>query len=292
MRFFFDRAGAGNSVSPNLFALAVLAGAILAAGCVNDNPPATAVAAPADASIATPVTVMMTNTVVPVPATPVCAYPPLNPWTWVPESYTPAATTILPPAMGTAVSKADLFGTPSLNWKEYQTHLVLDSAQSEGTWRIEFLDHDYAGNPAILENFTYTNHGTGTGIENPVNDTVIDDYYYDEYGNMISAHRRYTREGTFLENGEIPPVKLNKGSPDCSGDIFAPRYTYIGSEPVAVPAGSYPDAMKYSGNVDASPSGNVTGIATYWFASGVPVPVMMKIEEPGVVHTVKLTGWG
>ena len=276
-----------NIIIAELTTLLILLVALSTAGCIADNSPA-----PAIAPATIPATVTHTGTVTPVPTTPGCAYPPLNPWTWVPESYTPSATNRLPPAPGTRVSKADLFGTPSLQWKEYQTYLTVDSEQSEGTWRIEFLNHDYTGSPAILQNFTYTIHVTGTGIENPVIDTVMDDYYYDAYGNMISAHRRYIREGAFLENREIPPTKLNRESPDCSGEIFAPRYMYLGSEPVTVPAGSYPDAMKYIDNDEGSTPGSVTETATYWFAPGVPVPVMIKYEEPGVVHILKLTGWG
>lgn len=271
-------------------AITVLVIAVILTGCVGGESPLPAAGTTTATPAPVPVTVTPTNTVKPVPTTPGCAYPPLNPWTWVPEPYTPAATTKLPPAPGTLVSKADLFGTPSVQWEEYQTHIIVDSVQSEGTWRIEFLDHDYSGNPAILENFTYTI--LITSVDNPVTDTVIDDYYYDPYGNMISAHRRYIREGIFLENREIPPVKLNRGSPGCSGDIFAPRYMYLGSELVTVPAGSHPDAMKYIDNDDDSPSGKVTGAGTYWFAPGVPVPVMRKYEEPGIVQTLKLTGWG
>jgi hypothetical protein len=291
--FFTDAKRSVKLPIAGIIAMAILMIVIVTAGCTDTT---AETSEPSDIPVVTPSTVpagmMQTNTVIPVPTPTGCAYPPLNPWTWVPESYTPAATTKLPPAPGTLVSKADLYGTPLLQWDEYQTQIIMDSAQSEGTDRTEFRDHDYAGNPAILENFTYTIHVTGTGVENPVVDTVMDDYYYDAYGNMISAHRRYIRGGEFLENREIPPVNQNRGSPDCSGDIYAPRYKYLGSEPVTVPAGSYPDAMKYTDNDDENSSGKGTETATYWFATGVPVPIMRKFEEPGVVHTLKLTGWG
>jgi hypothetical protein len=279
-----------NQVLLGSVAMAIMVIAIPLTGCITEGSPLPAAVTTAATPAPVPAAVTQTTTRAPVPTTPGCAYPPLNPWTWVPESYTPAATTKLPPVPGTLVSKADLFGTPSLRWEEYQTHLITDSAQSEGAWRIEFLDHDYAGNPAILENFTYTIRITG--IEHPVTDTVIDDYYYDAYGNMISAHRRYIRERIFLEDREIPPTKLNKGSPDCSGDVFAPRYKYLGTEQVTVPAGFYPDAMKYTRNDNESSIRNVTETATYWFAPGVPVPLMIKFEDPGVVQSLKLTGWG
>ena len=121
----------------------------------------------------------------------------------------------------------------------------------------------------------------------------MDDMYYDEYGNMLSVHRRVIRDGEFLENADRSPVNMNRGTPDCSGEIFVPKYTYVGIDTVTVPAGSYPDAMKYVEDANHDQS-HETDTATYWFAPGVPVAVKWMIEDQkeGLLFTYELKGWG
>ena len=64
-----------------------------------------------------------------------------------------------------------------------------------------------------------------------------------------------------------------------------------GTESVTVPAGSYPDARKYTGKFrDGTP-------ITFWIAPGVPVPIRYEFsnkyldgEDP--FQSYELKGWG
>jgi hypothetical protein len=233
-----------------------------------------------------------TTVITPIPTIPGCAYPPLNPWTWVPESSVSHGRTKLPPAPGTFVSKADLFGTPSLRWDAYEySQQIRGLPDSYGTSRIEKSREGNKGQPAIHENHTYGLHPKGDSLAQW--DTAMDDMYYDDYGNMLSMHRRVIKDGEFLENRDYPPINMGRGTPDCSGMIFTPRYTFIGTDPVTVTAGKYPGAMKYV--VDTGDDRfSETATEIYWFAPDVPVPVKWMIEDPekGLFFTYELTGWG
>jgi hypothetical protein len=274
-----------------IITMAVFAIAILLAGCtVRDTPATVTGSVPAASPAMTP---GIAGTIAPLPTTPGCAYPPLNPWTWVPESYPPAGpvTTKLPPAPGALVSKADLFGTPSLRWDEYEySQRIRGLPDSYGTSRMEKSTEDSPGKSVIHENHTYGLHPEESRA---LWDTTMDEMYYDEYGNMVSMHRRVIRDGEFLENRDLPPVTLNRGTPDCSGTIFAPRYTFTGTDPVTVPAGTYPGAMKYVDDTGKDPLSK-TSTEMFWFAPGVPVPVKWTFDdqEKGLSFTYELKGWG
>lgn len=280
-------------MKPAQFGIVAMVGiviTILFAGCVAEEAPVAG--APAATPRITPVTTTSTSSITPVPTTPGCAYPPLNPWTWVPDSYSPAATTKLPPAPGTLISKADLFGTPSLRWEEYEySQQIRNLPDSYGTSRFEKSKEDSQGRSMIHENHTYVLHMPVQ--EGELADTTIDDMYYDEYGNMLSMHRQVIRDGKYLENADRPPLNMKRGTPDCSGQVFTPRFTFIGTDPVTVPAGTYPGAMKYVVYNDDDQSGKYAA-ATFWFAPEIPVPVKWMIEDPeeGLSSTYELKGWG
>jgi len=238
-------------------------------------------------------TARQTSTISPVSTTPACAYPPLNPWTWVPKSYLSSGKMTLPPAPGTQVSKADLFGTPSLNWEEYEySQQIKGLPDSYGTSRVAKTVEDTNGLAVIHENHTYRLHLKGNGDD--VWDATMDDMYYDTYGNMQSMHRRVIKDGSFLEDRDYPPADMKRGTPDCTGTIFSPVYTYIGTGSVTVPAGTYPDAMEYSEKTTDDPDYSKNTTITYWFAHGVPVPVKWVLEDhdKGLLFTYELKRWG
>ncbi len=269
---------------------------ILCTGCTTPkvSAPATGSIASESSAVAQATTSTQTGTITPVPTTPGCAYPPLSPWTWIPESYSSAGsgTLKLPPAPGTLVSDADLFGTPSLQWDEYEySQQIRNIPDSYGTSWTEISIENSQGKSVIDENHTYGLHPEGEPLA--LLDTNIDDMHYDEYGNMLSMHRQVIRNGEILENRDYPPVNTSRGTPDCSGAIFTPRYTFIGNESVTVPAGTYPYAMKYVAYADDAQSSK-TATETYWFAPGIPVPVKWIIDEPdeGLLFTYELKGWG
>jgi hypothetical protein len=265
-----------------IIAMAVLAGAILAGGCVSDDPTVAAVVTPVTTSIATPVAAMQTNTMTQVPTTPGCAYPPLNLWTGIPESYTPAGTTKLPPEVGTLVSSADLFGTPTLSWKTSTMTMQYRSVKSRWTFRLEMTKENYNGKPVIHKKDT-TTHAI-TEPQQPEQLTVTDTWY-DEKNVMLSQHRKVSINDNVGEDADIP---VKNPEPDCSGELFTPKWEYVGIEPVTVPAGSYPNAMKYIMKTGTS------GTVSIWFATGVPVEVKRTVEDPKTeeLDTIELTGWG
>jgi len=272
--------------------LIIVIATLIAAGCT-DTPSA----GQGGQSPVTPPTVLsttlQTGTVSPVPTTPACAYPPLNPWTWVPESYLSSEKTALPPAPGTLVSKADLFGTPSLNWEEYEySQQIKGLPDSCGTSRVEKTVEDNNGLSVIHENHTYGLHTGGDTVGTW--GTTMDDMYYDTYGNMQSMHRRVIKDGSFLEDRDYPPADMNRGTPDCTGSIFSPAYTYIGTGSVTVPAGTYPDAREYSKKITDDPDYSKNTTITYWFTRDVPVPVKWVLEDhdKGLLFAYGLKGWG
>lgn len=233
-----------------------------------------------------------TKPVEPVPTNAICADPPLNPWTWIPESYKPSVTPALLQKKGALVSKADLFGTPALRWDEYNnSQKIRGLPDSYGTSRMEKTRETSGGLSVIHENLTYVHyiHGEPASLA----DTTMDDTYYDKYGNMVSMHRRVIKDGKFLENADRPPVNMGRGTPDCPGDIYAPQYICLGKDPVTVSVGSFPDAVKYSVR-STGDSGHSGSKPSYWFAPGVPIPVKWTIEDPegGSYVVYELTGWG
>jgi hypothetical protein len=270
-----------------IIAMTVLVGVILAGGCVSDDPPVAAVVTPVTTSIATPVAAMQTNTMTPVPTVPGCADPPLNLWTDVPESYKSA--TPLPPKQGTRVSSADLFGTPTLSWKSYRSSMQYrinpgwNLVKSNGIWRREIAQEVYRGKTASHVKDTRT-FSTSEPKVSPEQLTVTDTWY-DEKNIMVSQHRKVSINDDVGEDADMP---VKNPEPDCSGDLFTPRYEYLGIDPVTVPSGSYPNAMKYTTKYGS------TGTISYWFATGVPVEVKKVIEDPEneELDTIELTGWG
>jgi len=199
----------------------------------------------------------------------------------------------MPPAPGTFVSKADLFGTPSLKWDEYAySQQIKGLPDSSGISRVTKTVEMNNGLSVIHENHTYGLHveGNGDGIW----DITMDDMYYDAYGNMQSMHRRVIKDGSLLEDRDYPPADMNRGTPDCTGSIFSPVYTYLGTDSITVPAGTYPDAMKYFQKITDDPDYRKNATITYWFAHEVPVPVKWVLEDhdKGLMFTYELKGWG
>ncbi len=63
------------------------------------------------------------------------------------------------------------------------------------------------------------------------------------------------------------------------------KYTFVGIEPVSVPAGTYPTASKYS----LTSSGQTM---YYWTAPGVPGFVKYQMSTSDGLVTTELNGWG
>jgi len=263
--------------------------AIIAAGCTDipaDAPQTASV--PATTLSGTPAA-LHTDEVTAVPAIPACANPPLNLWTGIPESYSHAGTTKLPPEVGTHVSQADLFGTPALSWKSYTSTMQYrrnpgwELVKSKSTLRLEITKENFLGKPAIHAKDT-TTFSTSEPRVSPEQLTVTETWF-DEEHEMLSQHRKVSVNDDVGEDRDIP---VKNPGPDCSGELFTPKYEYAGVDPVTVPAGSFPNAMKYTAKY------GTTGSISVWFATSVPVEVKKVVEDPEneELDTIELTGWG
>jgi hypothetical protein len=277
-----------------IITMAVLAGAILAAGCITEDPPVTAAVTPATTSFVTPAAVVQTNAVTPVPTNQGCANPPLNLWTGVPESYSSALLEKPdpPPAPGMLVSKADLFGTPSYTWKEYKVIMQIgESGRAEGQTRSEISKEDFQGKPAFHQKRLHTS--TIGETSQPMDTEDTEDIWYNEAHTVLYQHYRSIINGEVQKDEDVP-VNTTSSLQDCSGDLWAPRYTYIGIDPVTVPAGTFPYARRYTRNISGDSLLSDSTTDTYWFASGIPVEVKTVLEDrdKSVLITRELTGWG
>jgi hypothetical protein len=195
------------------------------------------------------------------------------------------------------ISRADILGTPELNWKSYNyTSKIRDLSPtgqlitSESSSRTEISNEDYQGKPAIHKRSTSVFRITAPSPS--PDQTTIDDTYYDEMNTVLHQHRKVIVNGETNEDRDIP-VDTAGTSPDCSGDLWEPIYTYTGIDSVTVPAGTYPDARKFRANV-TDPSFSRTATMTIWFTPGIPVEVKKVIEdkEKGSLFILELTGWG
>ena len=275
--------------------MAILITAIVAAGCTDAiaRTPETA-DVPAVKPAPVPAAVTQIKTTAPVPATPACANPPLNPWWGVPESYVSVLSggTTSPPAPGTLVSKADLYGTPTHTWEEYdRTTQIQDIPRGTGTTRSEISEENYQGKPAVHKRITNTIHLDGTPPEWDIETTT--DIFYDEFYTVLSQHTHSVSKTGAATDAE-GPAESARSVPDCSGDLFSLKYTYIGTETLTVPAGTFPDARKYTEKITDDPGYGKSAKSTHWFAPGVPAELKRLIESPEkrVLMTWELTGWG
>jgi hypothetical protein len=112
--------------------------------------------------------------------------------------------------------------------------------------------------------------------------------------------------GTFVASGigEDKPEEILLGDETYCGDCFRSWLVITpfdemnislsaqGVESVTVPAGTYPDARKYIGNLlEGTP-------ITFWVSEGIPVPVQYQIQNsPGAdgddpLESYELMGWG
>jgi hypothetical protein len=189
-------------------------------------------------------------------------------------------------------STADLYGIPSHTWHEYNyTQDIPGHPHAGGTWRFEISNEEYEGKPAVHERTIRTLHSDGTPPEQDME--TIKDYYFDEFHVLLAGHDHTVNKAG--DGSDTPyPGDPGSGMPDCSGDLFSLKFTYLGTETVTVPAGTFPNARKYKRNMSDVPTLSKTGFATYWFAPGVPAPIRIVTEDPkkDELLTRELKGWG
>jgi hypothetical protein len=192
-------------------------------------------------------------------------------------------------------------------WVEYRNNITQTLPpnpryQWEKNERVERSVSDYKGTTAIHYKITTTlDYPEWSGdklVHSPNGWIIITDSYYDERENtflggtsseMIKGVKKPATEipaGTSLNREEKPTGEMGI-TPFGEMNI---TLTYEGTESVKVPAGTYPDARKYTGKFrDGTP-------ITFWVVPGIPVPVLYQFPNndlDGVdpFQSYELKGW-
>jgi hypothetical protein len=223
---------------------------------------------------------------------------------------TPATTTIVPLSITVPVTAT---GNPvkvfsgDYHWVEYRNNITQTLPpnpryQWEYDIRTERSTVNYKGAPAsqykITEVLDYPEWVGDKLTKTPKGWIIVTDRYYDISTNrFLGGTRHETIKGTAKPATDLPAVEqFREDKP--SGEMgIAPfgemniNLTYQGTEPVRVPAGTYPAARKYTGNFrDGTP-------IAFWVAPGIPVPVQYQFPNKyldGVdpYQSYELKGWG
>jgi hypothetical protein len=161
----------------------------------------------------------------------------------------------------------------------------------------------YQGVPAIHEKITsildYPEWVGGTLIKTEKGWIIVTDLYFEVSTNKIlGGTSTETIKGILKPTANLPAgeqfSRENKPSRELGITPFGEMditLTDEGTESVTVPAGTYPDARKYTGTFrDGTP-------ITFWVMPGVPVPVQYQFpnkyldgEDP--FQSYELMGWG
>ncbi|MFA5269261.1 MAG: hypothetical protein WC379_14940 [Methanoregula sp.] len=225
---------------------------------------------------------------------------------------TVAMTTALHPATTVQVTATEspvkIFNG-EYHWVEYRINNTVTlvpghRTQTEYGAKNERSSEMYNGIPAIHEKITITGDsydGTSDGkiitIKNGFHNT--DNLYFEKSTKRFLGGTRAVSKAGVDEPEEILPGDENYCE-DCYRswleinpfEEMNVSLSADGLEPVTVPAGTYPDARKYTGNLlEGTP-------ITFWVAPGVPVPVQYRLQNvPGLdgkdtVQMFELKGWG
>ena len=175
--------------------------------------------------------------------------------------------------------------------------------------RLERLNGSYKGSPVSIERVTTISDYPECCIDNVVTITkngsifIADAYSDPSTGRNLGATLSKTIKGVAQPPEEYPPDDSGAGRLNGSGPViggwmgFSPFkepeiiLTEAGTDPVTVPAGTYPDAVKYTARFsDGTP-------ITFWVAPDVPVPVRYDFPDKyldGIdpFRSYELAGWG
>ena len=115
-------------------------------------------------------------------------------------------------------------------------------------------------------------------------------------GKTMTMYLKYAKSGTCTMRIEGEGMPSGGMTMDCSSSGSQTQsnpsevksdvqFTFVGIEPVTVPAGTYPTASKYT----ATSNGQTV---TYWTAPGVPGFVKMQYKTSEGNMVTELNGWG
>jgi hypothetical protein len=153
----------------------------------------------------------------------------------------------------------------------------MTSKDMSSNMKTEVFQDSYQGKAATHTKMTNT-------MTTPMAATTIIDMYMDVSGVSLGGHMKMISNGQTVMDQDIPPGDTSKAPKDPNADKTA-QYIFVGVEPVTVPAGTYPAAMKYTATVQGMTS-------TYWTATGVPMFVKMVVKSADGDITQELVGWG
>ncbi len=179
------------------------------------------------------------------------------------------------PQVGSIVSSASVFGT-NYNWFEYQTTTAAGSNNITTDMKVERSNGVYQGQSAINYKITMTSSTNNFNM-------LYDAYYDSSTDSLLGGTMTITTDGQKTTTN----IPAGQSIPQTAITSFEKAFplTFEGTEPVTVPAGSYPAAIKYTRSI------NETTI-TYWSVSGIPVPVRVVSSYPSGLFTEELVGWG
>ncbi len=194
------------------------------------------------------------------------------------------------------------------HWVEYRKNNTVTMPpnpryQWEYAVRAERTDENYKGTPAIRFRITSTSdYGEWLGdklVNTPNGQISFSDIYYSRTSDLFLG-------GTWTETikgvtktadySAYYAQQSRDGKPN--GDMGITPFGEMnialadkGTESVTVPAGSFPDARKYTGNFrDGTP-------IAFWVVPGIPVPVQYQfpnryMEGVDPFQSYELKGWG
>lgn len=177
------------------------------------------------------------------------------------------------PAAGSVVSGAGIFGNANYKWFEYK----MTAKDMSSNMKTEVSQDTYQGKAATHTKMTST-------MTTPMAATTITDMYMDASGVSLGGHMKMISNGQTVLDQDIPPGDTSKAPKNPNADKTV-QYTFVGVEPVTVPAGTYPAAMKYTATIQGMTS-------TYWTAPGIPMFVKMVVKSTDGDITQELVGWG
>jgi phospholipase C len=178
------------------------------------------------------------------------------------------------PQIGSIVSSTSIF-SKNYNWYEYQATTAAGGKTTTMDMKTERSTGNYQGKSAI--------HYTITETSSADNFNMVFDTYADPSSYAILGGTMTTTFNGQKTTTAISPIQISQQA--VTNFEKAAPLTFAGTEPVSVPAGSYPAANKYTRTV------NETTI-THWSASGIPVPVKTITSFPSGSITSELVGWG
>lgn len=194
-------------------------------------------------------------------------------------------------------------------WVEYRINNTITLPpnpryQWEYAARIERSFEVYHGTPAVHEIISVT--GDDSDWEDGILVTTKNGFHATEDTYFERSTKRflggtYTGSGGGLDNFKqtVPGDDTYREDYNWGWLLISPfeemdhQLFPDGVESVTIPAGTFPNARKYSGKFH-----NLTSFpVTFWVSKGIPVPVQYRIHNPDLggedpVQTFELTGWG